>query len=161
MTVKEPSLLERIGETLHGWWKALFGILILTLLIAAIAIAASSSGNSSHNNASDETTLARPTVAPAASVVILNNTESASGVCTGSGLSFRWVVNGAHPGDQVTVRFSGPGLPDQQTFTVGTDGSFGQTYPVSGSGTWTSDIISVAGKTPTSNTHNSATSSCI
>ena len=97
-----------------------------------------------------------------ASVVILDNEAHLGGIiCQGGTITFHWQFRGANPGDPVVVRFSGPGLPAEQTFTIGADGTIDQTFPISGAGNWTTDIVSIAGKPPPNqNTHGDARATC-
>jgi len=99
-------------------------------------------------------------------VVIVSNKDAflnnISPCQTGATLELSWTVDGAPSGAPVVVQMSGPDLPAQpQTFMIGADGTFGQDYSISGSGTWTTDVLTINGQpAPTDNAHNSATATC-
>lgn len=98
-----------------------------------------------------------------ASVIILDNKAIVGGdICFAGGtVHFEWTLGNAKPGDAVAVRFSGPGLPAQTTLTVGAGGKFSVDFPIKGSGSWTSDLVSIGGQpAPTSNGHNGTSAKC-
>jgi hypothetical protein len=95
-------------------------------------------------------------------ITIVNNDEkSPTNPCAGTGtLHVAWTVQGAPAGATAVVKLTGPGVPPQVTFKVGGDGTFGRDFSVPSAGTWSTEVVSIAGQAPTANTKNSASSTC-
>jgi hypothetical protein len=91
-------------------------------------------------------------------------TDNLGNPCTEStAMHTHCVISGAPVGATVVVTMSGPGLPPQDSFVIGPDGSFGKDYTVpSGSGVWTTDLMSINGlPAPPNNAHNKSTTTCV
>ena len=83
--------------------------------------------------------------------------------CTPGGgtLEVSWEIHGAQPRDNLVVAMTGPGVPARAELTIQSDGSASAKYPISGSGTWTTTVVSIGGEpAPDKNTSNSASAAC-
>jgi len=99
---------------------------------------------------------------PTAGIVIADNKDVfTSNPCAIGGpgvLHLTWTISGVAPGTPVVVKMNGPGLPADETFTTGPDGSFGRDVATGGNGTYDTQVVSIGGgQAPTANAKNEAT----
>ena len=95
--------------------------------------------------------------------MIVNNVAAVEGMpcISGGTLRLEWVIHGARPGAKLVVAMTGPRLPTREVFTLDATGAASASYPISGSGAWTTKVVSIDGQTPTgSSIENQTTNTC-
>jgi hypothetical protein len=109
------------------------------------------------------TTTTTTTTGSQNSIVIANNVIAVEGMpCMGGGtLKVEWVIRGAPAGSELVVAMTGPRVPARKVFTLGSSGAASANYEISGSGAWTTKVVSIDGQTPTgSGIDNQTSSTC-
>lgn len=142
------------GESPGGYalkrWVLAFGIGVALLGLAIFLVAHSRSSSTAPTGPSSLTGGATsPQPGSFSNILLPNNTLAfVPGVCPAATLHLSWTLTGIAPDTVVVIHLSGRGVPASLTFRANPGAPFGQDFPISGPGTWSTTIVSIGGQPP-------------
>ena len=132
-------------------WALAFGIVAVLLGLVIFLVAHSRGSSTAPTRPSSLTggSTSLPPVSSFSNILLPNNTLSfVPGVCPAATLHLSWTLTGIAPDTVVVIRLSGRGVPPVLTFRANPGVPFGQDFPISGPGTWSTAIVSIGGQPP-------------
>ena len=146
-----PQSGESPGAYALKRWALAFGIVAVLLGLVIVLVAHSRGSSPAPTGPSSLTggSTSPPPVSSFSNVELPNNTLSfVPGVCPAATLHLSWTLTGIAPDTAVVIHLSGRGVPSSLTFRASPGVPFGQDFPISGAGTWSTTIVSIGGQPP-------------